>query len=82
MKLINPKIILNKGFEHLLTYFNTVKSDYINNLLNTINSIELSYKESYKRNMNMLSFIKMLIDNYDGSIKKKNSILNHWIIIY
>ena len=73
---------INKGYEHLLTYFNTVKSYNINLLLSLINSIESSYEESYNRNMSMLSSLQILLDNYDGTIEKKNNILDHKINIY
>ena len=46
-----------------------------------INSIESSYEDSYNRNKNMLSFLQILIDNYDGSVEMKNSILAHKINI-
>ena len=32
--------------------------------------------------MNMLSFLQILIDNYDGSIEMKNNILDNEIKIY
>ena len=51
-------------------------------MIRTINTIESSYEESYNRNMNMLSFIKKLIDNYDGSVEMKNNILDNEINIY
>ena len=73
---------INKGFEHLLTYFKEVKDDQITYLLGQINKIKSSYEDSFNRNLNMLSYIKILIDNYDGSIEKKNSILNNKINIY
>ena len=49
-------------------------------MIRTINTIESSYEESYNRNM--LSFIKKLIDNYDGSVEMKNNILDNEINIY
>ena len=72
---------INKGYEHLATYFMTIKNEKINHLLSTINSIESSYEESYKRNMNMLSYLEILIDNYDGSIKTENNIMKNKINI-
>ena len=62
---------INKGYQHLSTYFMELKKDYISHLLNIINTIETSYEESYKRNKNILSFLQILIDNYDGSIERK-----------
>ena len=50
-------------------------------MIRTINTIESSYEESYNRNMSMLSFIKKLIDNYDGSVEMKNNILDNEINI-
>ena len=73
---------INKGYDHLLTYFRTLKECYINQLKSSINKIESSYEESFKRNMNMLSFIQILIYNYDGSIEMKNNIMNKEINIY
>ena len=54
--------------------FNTYKNELINEYLKQINELESSYEESYKRNMNMLSYIQTLINNSDESIKKKSSI--------
>ena len=56
--------------------FNTYKNELINNYLKQINELESSYEESYKRNMNMLSYIKILINNYDESVEMRNCILN------
>ena len=53
-KIINTINEINKEYEHLLTYFTTLKDNHINNLLGIINSIKKSYEDSYKRNMNML----------------------------
>ena len=73
---------INKGNEHLLTYFKTFKNDYINQLKGQINKIESAYEDSINRNMDMLSFIQLLIDNYDGSVEMKNSIMNNKLKIY
>ena len=73
---------IKKGNEHLLTYFKTLKNHYINQLNSQINEIESSYEDSYNRNMNMLSFIKLLIDNYDGTIEMKETIMKSTINIY
>ena len=67
-------IKLEKGYKFLNTDFITYKNELINNYLKQINELESSYEESYKRNMNMLSYIQTLINNYDESIKKKISI--------
>ena len=74
--------VLNEGYAHLSTYFKKVKNDYINDLLKIINETESSYEESYKRNMNILSFFQILIDNYDGSVEMKNNIMKKKIHIY
>ena len=73
---------IKKGNDHLLTYFKTLKNHYINQLKNTINEVESSYEDSINRNKNLLSFLQILIDNYDGSIKMKNNILDNEINIY
>ena len=72
----------NKGYEHLSTYFKSLKNEHISQLINCINKIESSYEESYNRNKNMLSFIQSLLDNYDGSIEMKRTILKNQINIY
>ena len=61
--------------------FKTYKNVLINNYLKQINELESSYEESYKRNMNMLSFIQILINNYDESVEMRNCILNNHIKI-
>ena len=72
---------LNKGYQHLNTYFQSLKAEHINQLLTIINDIESSYEESYNRNTNVLSFIKILIDNYDQSNEMRNAILSSHITI-
>ena len=74
--------VINEGYEHLSTYFKKVKNEYINDIINIINETESSYEESYKRNMNILTFFKILIDNYDGSVEMKNTIMKKKIYIY
>ena len=73
---------INKGYEHLNTYFKELKNEQISQMINTINTIESAYEESYKRNKNLLSFMEVLIDNYDDSIEMKNNIFNNLIMIY
>ena len=70
-------IKLEKGYKFLNTDFITYKNELINNYLKQINELESAYEESYNRNMNMLSFIQILINNYDESIEMKNSILSN-----
>ena len=72
-------ILFNKGCRHLNTYFQSLKAEHINQLLTIINDIESSYEESYNRNTNVLSFIKILIDNYDQSNEMRNAILSSHI---
>ena len=73
---------INKGYEHLSTYFKELKDEHINNLFSLINQIESSYEKSYNRNKNLMSFLQILINNYDGSIEMKNNIMNNKIKIY
>ena len=75
------KIDLEKGYKFLNSDFNTYKDELINEYLKQINELESAYEESYNRNMNMLSFIQILINNYDESIEMKNSILSNNIKI-
>ena len=75
------KLDLEKGKKFLNSDFNTYKNELINNYLKQINELESAYEESYNRNMNMLSFIQILINNYDESIEMKNSILSNNIKI-
>ena len=58
-------IKLEKGYKFLNSDFNTYKDELINNYLKQINELESAYEESYNRNMNMLSYIQTLINNYD-----------------
>ena len=74
-------ILFNKGCQHLNTYFQSLKAEHINQLLTIINDIESSYEESYNRNTNVLSFIQILIDNYDQSNEMRNAILSSHITI-
>ena len=75
------KLDLEKGKKFLNSDFNTYKDELINEYLKQINELESAYEESYNRNMNMLSFIQTLINNYDESREMKNSILSNNIII-
>ena len=73
---------LKKCSHHLLTYLNSIKQNHINHLIELINNLESSYEESYERNKNILTFIQILIDNYDGTNEMKNNILDYHIITY
>ena len=75
------KIDLEKGYKFLNSDFNTYKDELINEYLKQINELESAYEESYNRNMNMLSFIQILINNYDESVEMRNCILNNCIKI-
>ena len=66
-------IKLEKGNQFLNTDFITYKNELINEYLKQINELESSYEESYKRNMNMLSYIQTFINNYDELIKYYNN---------
>ena len=70
------KIDLEKGYKFLNSDFNTYKDELINEYLKQINELKSAYEESYNRNMNMLSFIQILINNYDESVEMRNCILN------
>ena len=73
---------VQKGNDHLATYFKTLKDDHITKLMSRIKEIESSYEESLNRNKNMLTFLEVLIDNYDGSNEMRSNILNNTVIIY
>ena len=61
----------------------TIKLEKGYKFLNTkrVSELESAYEESYNRNMNMLSFIQILINNYDESVEMRNCILNNCIKI-
>ena len=44
---------INEGYEHINTYFKTLKNEHISQMVNLINTIESAYEESYKRNKNL-----------------------------
>ena len=73
---------IKKGNEHLLTYFKEFKDKHINRLISMMNQLESSYEKSYNKNKNMLTFLKILIYNYDGSKEMKKNILDSDINIY
>ena len=73
---------IQKANEHLLTYFKEIKEEHINRLIAKINELKSSYEESYQRNKNMLTFLQILIDNYDGTEEKEKNILDSDINIY
>ena len=72
----NPMIEeLKMGYDHLLTYFATLKKDTITQLLDLIAKIESSYVESFYRNKSQLfSFLQTAIDNKDSSNNTNNTI--------
>ena len=75
------KLDLEKGKRFLNSDFNTYKDELINEYIKQINELESAYEESYNRNMNMLSYIQILINNYDISYEMRNCILNNCIKI-
>ena len=75
-------INLEKGNKLLNSDFISYKNDIINEYIKQINELESAYEESYKRNMNMLSYLQTLIDNYDKSVEMRNNILNNRFNIY
>ena len=89
-KNINANIIqfntllneINEGYLHLLTYFQSLKNDTINQLRYLINMVESSYEQSIQRNNSILSLLQILIYNYDGSAEMKKSIIQNHINIY
>lgn len=64
-------------------YFSNIRNIHIETLLKQLNDIDSTYEDSYNRNINILYFLKVLIDNYDGSnIMKQNINNNSNITIY
>lgn len=64
-------------------YFSNIRNIHIETLLKQLNDIDSTYEDSYNRNINILYFLKVLIDNYDGSnIMKQNMNNNSNITIY
>ena len=76
------KLDLEKGKKFLNSDFITYKNKLINNYLKQINELESAYEESYNRNINMLSYIQILINNYDESVEMRNCILNNHFKIF
>ena len=76
------KIDLEKGYKFLNSDFITYKNELINEYIKQINELESAYEESYNRNINMLSFIQILINNYDESVEMRNCILNNYFKIF
>ena len=73
---------IQKGIEHLLSYFKEIKIDHMSRLNVLMNELESSYEESYKRNKDLLTCLQILIDNYDGTNTMKKNILDNDINIY
>ena len=73
---------INRGYEHILTYFTILKNKHVNKLLTVINELESSYEKSVNRNTLVLSFIQQLLMNYDYSIEMKMSIEDNTINVY
>lgn len=68
---------ITEANEHLDNYFTSLKEKQISQLRHKIDIIQTSYEESYTKNKNILTFLKILIDNYDDSNELKNTILNN-----
>ena len=60
---------LDQGINHLNTYFKSIKNYHINQLLMQINQIESAYENSYERNNNILSLLRLLYTNYKKTAK-------------
>ena len=73
---------ITEANEHLLNYCKVIKDEHMRRLIDLMNRVESTYEESYNRNKDMLTFLEILIDNYDGSIEMKNNILNYTLNIY
>ena len=73
---------IKQANEHLLTYFKTLKDEHMSSSNSIMSEINLSYEESYNRNKDMLTFLEILINNYDGSNEMKKNILDYNIKIY
>ena len=73
---------INRGYEHIHTYFTILKNKHVNKLLTAINELESSYEKSVNRNTLVLSFIQQLLMNYDYSIEMKMSIEDNTINVY
>ena len=72
---------IEKGFQHLNSYFKTLKDNLIIGINKQIKELELSYEESYLRNSSILNLLKKLAEHYDGSYRL-NNFLNSSINIY
>ena len=60
---------------NVLTYFREIKDGHINRFIDLMSKLKTTYEESYNRYKDMLSFIQILINNYDGSKEMKKNIL-------
>ena len=65
---------INTGYEHLITYFKSLKQIHINTIFSKINELESSYEQSYEQCRNVLKLLQAIINNYDGSSTKKDNI--------
>ena len=71
-----------KGYQHLSTYFTSLKNKQTNKYIETINRVESSYQQSTQRNNNILSLMRILINNYDGSTEMKVDLTSNLINIF
>lgn len=76
------KIEIKKGYEHINSYFKSIKDYHTTKLLSQIKEIESSYENSYNKNKSILTLLELLIQNYDGSEVMKHNILNTKLTIY
>ena len=68
---------LQTSKNHLNSYFNELKSNYIEFALSTIKEVESAYQSSYNRNNDILSLLSILIDNYKEDSTLYHNITNH-----
>ena len=80
--LSNITTDIKNANKHLLTYFKEIKDEHISRTIAQMNRLESSYEESYNRNKDILTFLEILIDNYDGSNEMKQTILENELKIY
>ena len=73
----NDLTSIKDGYEHLNEYFLTLKNGMINFLVKQINDVETAYEESYKRNVNTLKLLAILVNSYNDDpdpVMKENII--------
>ena len=63
---------IEKGFQHINSYFKSLKDNLIIKTNQHIKELELSYEESYSRNSSILNLLKILSEHYNGSYRLDN----------